>query len=619
MNTERFFKIAFFAGVFLLMFLAGLLFFVMSVNAEVPRNNIQWHWTGETQEDSSGVDLFSGSGLATTTLTYNENNFIGYKNDGSDYSNETNGICEKGSFSNYTFNAWIYTYGDYLGNYDIWGLHGGADHTDYGDTPEVISPRMGRYENKFSLRGGNDYLFEPPFDFVEHRETNGAWDMITIAWDNSNKTIHTYIDGQEITTTSSSEYMLDPLCGDNLTTPNLETIIHGSGEYWVTNIVLYNSYYDSSTVQDLYNNEPIIEADLAQPVTIDFPTSTSTVVWDTPVTVEGSCPVNGDNRLAVFDGYYSDTLEYDVDCTDGTYSTTQILHEPNENITVQDKNSTCTDVTCYSIYDEAVTLNPYSAVDDTTAFYDEQFSEYQTWYVGVTQPDWSGQDESVVIETSTTTPIFKFHMINGNDGYFSEMSSSTDFVINRYDNDGNFIDEYHRVQMNTITPDNYPDVQFTDTGIPYDYPVELIASTTDIIHYNYQVVDTSIGDTLYNYSFGLQYTEQPGYTIQEPQTIFPITMSTLKEKMGFAWFFHFYDRMKKLLSKDFNTATSSDMIVNADVQTGDSTTTLPLMDTSIKPVQDFMNGVRPFMVTFLWLAFGIYLLYRLTHLFSDNI
>ena len=110
------------------------------------------------------------------------------------------------------------------------------------------------------------------------------------------------------------------------------------------------------------------------------------------------------------------------------------------------------------------------------------------------------------------------------------------------------------------------------------------------------------------------------YNSTENQYFFPRLVEMLKNKIIFNYYFSFHDGFYSLFNA--NSVVPNDTAlditfksVSADKQYN---TDIKIFSASDPSVKNFANGLRPYITAFLWLIFALYLILRISYLFSGS-
>jgi hypothetical protein len=446
---------------------------------------------------------------------------------------------------------------------------------------------------------------------------NGGWTFVGVVIDQNEAVM--YQDGTEVasSTISGDWNICDYGWGESA---NMEVYTHyDAGHVYVQQPLFWDTsltqteLIDMQTTLTTYDNADYEV--FSVPMSIYYPEEGETVIVDDTVLVSGSCPTNGENRIAVWNGdveYYENGVErtggYDTDCVNHSFQEEIVLNSGVNGvpyIIAKDKDSVCTEITCSDDKEDVTEVDDLTVIEGeppVDEWYDS--NSYDQYYsMEVIGPDVFERPATTLPKGATSTDvIFNFHVPD-------TIEPDVYFRVDQYDSEGNLIDgNYHDVPMDSIA-----------TSSLDSYAVNFEATTTQMLHYSVKVEDNE-GIRL-QFPFGLAVSDYEYIQPPEPDYMFPKTVEMLKNKVGFNYFFYFYDEFKRLFSADMSRADPKDLDFTLSAVSGDGEYDLevPVFSASNKTVQSFADGLRPYITAFLWLGFAIYIVFRITHIFTDNV
>jgi hypothetical protein len=201
----------------------------------------------------------------------------------------------------------------------------------------------------------------------------------------------------------------------------------------------------------------------------------------------------------------------------------------------------------------------------------------------------------------TTSKLFSFKFV-----YPSAKLNLLTFNIKQYNNDGQLLNaSYHTKTLSTMT----------DTQ---NYQVDIMASSTPL-HYVVQLTES--GEMMRQYPFGVFVSDLD--IIVNPKGVdylFPRLVEVLKQKVLFNYFFAFYDGFYDMFSASTITAPTNALDVSFKSVSGQKqyNMDIKIFSASDALVKRFAEALRPYFIAFLWLSFALYVVIRITHLFSNK-
>ena len=344
----------------------------------------------------------------------------------------------------------------------------------------------------------------------------------------------------------------------------------------------------------------------ADPITIPFeitsPLDNDPAEVDTWVTVTGTCPTNGVNRIGFTNDCLGfDKINYNVSCTSNTFSG-QFYYNGlgDKRVIAREASSTSGDCVDYDNKMDFKTVRTIEIINGYPNNWYFNFDYYNDYDIIIKSPKF---DTALTLPISSTSSLFTFQFIYP----ASSTLANLNFTIKQYKPDGTLLNgSYHTKLLS----------QMANTQ---SYAINLDASSTTPLHYVVQLTES--GEMKRQYPFAIYVSDIDfTYNTTDNQYFFPRLVDLLKTKIIFNYYFSFHDGFYNLFnaSSTVTTDTALDITfksVSADKQYN---TDIKIFSASDPNVKNFANGLRPYIVAFLWLIFALYLILRVSYLFSGN-
>ena len=363
-------------------------------------------------------------------------------------------------------------------------------------------------------------------------------------------------------------------------------------------------YYRGSTRHsDGANCDLLFKVFSTDPIVIPFeittPTQGQEVINDTWVTVGGSCPVNGENRIGFTDDCLGfESIEYTTACVDNQFSA-QFYHTSlSDRIVARERDSISGDCVDYDNLMDHLTVSGIEFVDGYPEDWYFNFGIYNDYDIVINSPSF---DTLLSLPRGTTEKEFSF-------GFRFPTSSLNNltFKITQYDHNGN------------VTSENFHTRTLASMADTNDYTVTLTGGT-DTIHYVVQLLENS---TLKRqYPFGIHVSDFTFVANPDEQDyFFPRIVEELRNKIVFNYYFAFHDGFYNLFNGQYSSPSlgALDITFKSVSGNGQYNIDMKIFSASDPRVRAFASGIRPYVVALLWLSFATYVVFRVTHLFSDN-
>jgi len=321
-------------------------------------------------------------------------------------------------------------------------------------------------------------------------------------------------------------------------------------------------------------------------------------IIDSWVEISGDCPTNGAGRIALTNDCSDfSNLEFNIDCVDGSFSSQFFYDGSSDFLVVVEKDSTATD--CLD-YDELMDVIEIDGIEVIEGYPDEWHFNYNYY------DDYDIIINSPVIIDSLTLPLGSSDVDVS--FRFIYPASSTDMIFNisQYNENGSLIDgDFHTVNLSTVS----------DTS---NYIVNLIASSSPL-HYVVKLSESE--ETKRQFPFGIFVSDiEFVYNPDDYQYFFPRLVEELKRKIVFNYYFAFHDGFYDMFNSGYSQAPDDALDITFKSVSGDGEydIDIKIFSASDERVKTFADGLRPFIVAILWLAFASYVVHRVNNLFGDN-
>lgn len=381
-------------------------------------------------------------------------------------------------------------------------------------------------------------------------------------------------------------------CSNNQFSTVIQDPYTGQGPIYVYDTA-YQTNADSKYVSMItVNSSPM-------PLSISEPANHSDHIIDTELTVSGTCQTNGANQLAITSDCSSfANLNFNIACSNGAFTTKYFYNGQSRFIAIVDKASVATD--CVD-YDDLMTFNEINGIQAIEGYPDDwyfNYSYYDDYDIKINSPKFDMPSLTIPITDNSVDMSFKFI-------YPMPLSPNLVFTIKQYDKDGNSLNEsYHSKALYLMTDTN-------------NYTVNLVASSS-AIHYVVQLVDN--GNLKRQYPFGV-FRSSFDYVINpDSKYLFPRLVESLKKKVIFNYYFSFYDGFYTLFNNSSSTPASDALDVSFKSVSANKqyNIDIPIFKGSDPQVKDFADKIRPYAVSFLWVAFALYVVLRISRLWNSN-
>lgn len=362
----------------------------------------------------------------------------------------------------------------------------------------------------------------------------------------------------------------------------------------------HNLIYNLATNSGCMDNTIIELKSGIPPFAIISPTQNEMKIKDSTITVSGNCPTNGADQIALtnvcsdFSG-----LNYTVDCVNNQFSSDFYYNGISNWVVAVDKNSEASDCVNYDDLMDFKELQGIAVIEGYPDDWNFNYDYYDDFDIVINSPAFDMPALTLPLGSQSVDMSFSFV-------YPRPLSPNLVFDIKQYDENGTLLNgAYHTKAL----------YEMADTD---SYSVNLTATTTPL-HYVVQLTDN--GNLKRQFSFGV-YVSDLNLIVNPDGNhyLFPRLVEKLKKKVVFNYYFAFYDGFYTL----FNTSPGQinddalDITFKSMSDNGEYNLDIPVFLGSNPAVKTFSSGLRPYITTFLWLIFAVYVLVRINHLFNNE-
>ena len=346
----------------------------------------------------------------------------------------------------------------------------------------------------------------------------------------------------------------------------------------------------------VFSSDPIIV-----PFEITSHETGSPAIEESWITVAGTCPINGENRI----GFTNDCLgfediEYTIDCVDNQFSGEFYKSTLSDRLIVREISSVSGDCVDFDNLMDVVTLSGLEVIEGYPDDWYFNFDYYDDYNIKIRSPIFS---TALTLPLETESSLFTFAFIHP----ASSTLSNLNFNIKQYDSDGNLLNaSYHNKNL-------------SDMANTLNYEVSLTASSTQSLHYVVQLTDEGIMKRQYPFGIfvsDLEFTQNP----DDFDYFFPRLVEMLRTKIVFNYYFAFHDGFYDMFNGNYPAPASDALDITFKSVSGDGEYNLDIKIFSASDirVRQFASGIRLYIVAILWLLFAVYVIIRVTHLFSSD-
>lgn len=351
------------------------------------------------------------------------------------------------------------------------------------------------------------------------------------------------------------------------------------------------------TLFKVFSADPIVI-----PFAITSPQNNDPEVADTWITVTGTCPINGANRIGFTNDCLGfDKINYNISCTSNTFSGQFYYNGLGDKRVIareiSSQSGDCVD------YDDKMDFKTVRTIEIINGYPNDwyfNFDYYNDYDIKIKSPQF---DTALTLPIGSTSSLFTFQFIYP----ASSTLANLNFTIKQYLPNGTLLNgSYHTKLLS----------QMANTQ---SYAINLDASSTTPLHYVVQLTDS--GQMKRQYPFAIYVSDIDfTYNSTDNQYFFPRLVDLLKTKIIFNYYFAFHDGFYNLFNASTTATTDTALDISFKSVSADKqyNTDIKIFSASDPAVKNFAGGLRPYIVAFLWLIFALYLILRVSYLFSGN-
>lgn len=371
---------------------------------------------------------------------------------------------------------------------------------------------------------------------------------------------------------------------------------------YIDDLVIWDKALNSEEINVIYNYGHSVgeESFSLSPFEITSPEQGETKIKESWITVEGHCPTDGTNRVALTNDCSNfSNLDYTVDCVGGSFSSDFYYNGVSSWVVAVEADSVAGDCVDYDSLMDVVSINGIEVIEGYPDEWYFNYDYYNDFDIEIVSPVFDMPALTLPLGSTNTDMSFSFT-------YPHPLSPLLAFNIKQYDENGNLLnDAYHTKFLYEMADTNNYSVNLTASSSPIHYVVQLFNDDSLVRQYPFGVFVSDL-DLIIN--------------PDEYRYLFPRLVEKLKKKVVFNYYFAFYDGFYSL----FNTSPGQfdddalDITFQAMSANGEYDLEIPVFLGSNSAVKTFANGLRPYVTTFLWLLFAVYVLVRVNHLFNSD-
>jgi len=371
---------------------------------------------------------------------------------------------------------------------------------------------------------------------------------------------------------------------------------------FIDDLVIWDKALTFDEISHIYNYGQSVGGNefSLSPFEITSPEQNEIKIKESWITVEGNCPNNGPDRIALtnvcsdFSG-----LNYTVDCVDNSFSGNLYYNGSSDWVVAVEADSQATD--CVN-YDNLMDVVEIDGIEVTEGYPDDwhfNYDYYDDYDIAIKSPSFDMPSLTLPLGSESVNMSFSFV-------YPMPLSPNVVFNIKQYNETGSLLNaSYHTKALYEMED-------------PQNYTVNLTASTSPL-HYVVQLTDN--GNLKRQYPFGVFVSDLD--LIINPDDfryLFPRLVEKLKQKVVFNYYFAFYDGFYNLFNTSPDQFDDDALDITFKSMSGDGQFDLdiPVFLGSDPNVKSFTDGIRPYITTFLWLIFALYVVLRIDGVFNNN-
>jgi len=360
-------------------------------------------------------------------------------------------------------------------------------------------------------------------------------------------------------------------------------------------IIDHNSGVSSSYFDNM------IFGELLNPFAITSPTDSEGVADDTWMTISGTCPTNGADRIGFTDDCLGfDSIVYNVDCVNNTFSGSFYHRHDRDQIIARDISSQSGDCVDYDAFMDQVEVYGVEIIEGYPDDWYFDFDYYNDYDIKINYP--SFDMPSLLLPAGSTEALFSFAFT-----YPTSSLANMNFNIKEYKSDG------------TLINGAYDNKNLSAMANTQDYQVSLTASSTEDLHYVVQLTES--GEMKRQYPFMVSVSDLDfGTNATSTDYFFPRLVAELKKKAIFNYYFTFHDGFYNMFNSASTVAGATALDLTFNSMSGNLQYDLPIkiLSFSDSRVVNFANAIRPYITAVLWILFALYVFFRFSRLFNGG-
>ena len=195
----------------------------------------------------------------------------------------------------------------------------------------------------------------------------------------------------------------------------------------LTSGILYvRSTYNNTLYPQYFDTLGLTREIITVPFEITSPSSSASVINDEYITVSGTCPTNGANRIGLTNNCLGfNDIEYTLACTDNTFSGQFFKSGSTNNVIARDIDSVSGDCVDYDELMDFIQVDGFNAVNGYPNDWYFNFEYYDDYDIRIKSPAF---DTALNLPVGSTSTNFTFGFI-----YPSGQLANLNFNIKQYD------------------------------------------------------------------------------------------------------------------------------------------------------------------------------------------
>ena len=371
---------------------------------------------------------------------------------------------------------------------------------------------------------------------------------------------------------------------------------------YIDDFVIWDKALSSEEINVIYNYGQSVgdESFSFSPFEITSPEQGETKIKESWITVEGNCPTDGINKIALTNDCSDfSNLDYTVDCVAGSFSSDFYYNGISDWVIAVEVDSIAGDCVDYDNLMDVVDINGIEVIEGYPDEWHFNYEYYDDYDIEIVSPIFDMPALTLALGNTNVDMTFSFT-------YPHPLSPNIVFNMKQYDESGNLLnDAYHTKALYEMTDTNSYVVNLTASSSPIHYVVQLLNNSELVRQYPFGVFVSDL-DLIIN--------------PDEYRYLFPRLVEKMKDKVVFNYYFAFYDGFYNLFSGNMNDVSDEDLditfkSVSAD---GEYNLDVPIFKGSNPIVKSFSDGLRPYIVGLLWLGFALYVVVRVNGLFNSD-